>query len=506
MASQPPQTSEAPDAPSGRPPPSHRGLRLPLDGLKGGNSDQVVVPLSNRAKSQMYTTAPISHREAAAAERGRLTPRWDPDEQSQGFKPGGRRVLQQLTSRHSTLTDKMTAATELANLALDDAKDAIADADGTLEALVKLARTGVSAQAKERAAGALRNLAVSSWKNKEMIAEAGGIPALVEIAKAAGSTEASIDFAVGALASLALDADNKRLIADAEGIPVLVALVSNGQSAAIQTLAATCLGNLCSNECRVEKGQSNKVLVREASGIVPLVDLATYGTTEQREAAVGALWNLAFNNDNKRAIADAGGIPPLVDLVRAGTPAQKEKAAGALANLTVEEDNRSRVLGAGGIAALVPVMTGGETERQRSFAHACLTNLAIDSAIRQKILLTVANSGEAERAKTLVEDCRTPRGLAVDDAKIEAELRKEGATLPGASATPDVSDAMAAASASTAAATTDADDDTFPTPLTDRKGGHDLTEENWAERPSRPRRSRARTRRPSTRPRSGWAC
>ena len=93
MASQPPQTSEAPDAPSGRPPPSHRGLRLPLDGLKGGNSDQVVVPLSNRAKSQMYTTAPISHREAAAAERAPPSHRGGTPTSSRKGSTRGRRVL-----------------------------------------------------------------------------------------------------------------------------------------------------------------------------------------------------------------------------------------------------------------------------------------------------------------------------------------------------------------------------------------------------------------------------
>ena len=117
--------------------------------------------------------------------------------------------------------------------------------------------------------------------------------------------------------------------------------IERGLSAGIQTLAAICIGNLTSNEVG-NTGKSNKMLVAEAGGIPHLVDLATTGTTEQREAAVGALWNLGFNDANKKAIAAAGGIPPLVDLVRAGNARQKEQAAGALANLTVDEDNRSR--------------------------------------------------------------------------------------------------------------------------------------------------------------------
>ena len=34
--------------------------------------------------------------------------------------------------------------------------------------------------------------------------------------------------------------------------------------------------------------------------------------------------------------------------------------------------------------------SGGETERQRSFAHACLSNLAIDSAIKASGAITAA--------------------------------------------------------------------------------------------------------------------
>jgi hypothetical protein len=245
-----------------------------------------------------------------------------------------------LTDRHSSLTEKLKAATELGNQALGDAKEDIADGAGTIEALVSLAKSKHSEQAKERAAGALRNLAVESWKNKEQIASAGGIPPLVAIAET-GTTEAQVDFAVGALASLALDSDNKKLIAESGGIPVLVAQVRNGHTAAIQTLACIALGNLTSNEVG-NKGKSNKMLVAEAGGIEPLVDLAATGMMEQREAAVGALWNLAFNDANKKLIAAAGGIPPLVDLVARGTPRQKEQAAGALANLTCVNRVRTR--------------------------------------------------------------------------------------------------------------------------------------------------------------------
>ena len=186
--------------------------------------------------------------------------------------------------------------------------------------------------------------------------------------------------------------------------------------------------SLTSNEVG-STGRSNKVLIADAGGIVPLVELATCGTTEQREASVGALWNLSFNGANQRAIAEAGGIPPLVDLVRAGTRRQKEQAAAALANLTVEEDNRPRVVGAGGIAALVPLMSGGETERQRSFAHACLANLSIDSVIRAKIVMTARSGEETERAQALADACRKKLVIG-GDGEHDAAVPASAAATP----------------------------------------------------------------------------
>lgn len=197
--------------------------------------------LSRKAASQLYSGGPpLSHREAAASTRDRPSQR-----------AGNAEVTifsQLLTDRHSTAAEKMKAATELGNLALDENKEVIADTKGALAALVTLARDGTTAQARERAAGALRNLAVESWKNKEAIGEAGGIPPLVALASSATSSETTVDFAVGALASLALDADNKKLIAEAGGIATLVAHVENGATPAIQTLSAIALGKCATLE------------------------------------------------------------------------------------------------------------------------------------------------------------------------------------------------------------------------------------------------------------------
>lgn len=81
-----------------------------------------------------------------------------------------------LTSRHASASDKLKAATELGNLALQDAESSeIISSAGAVETLVALTRAGTTREQRERAAGALRNLAAHSDKNKRVIVDAGGV-------------------------------------------------------------------------------------------------------------------------------------------------------------------------------------------------------------------------------------------------------------------------------------------------------------------------------------------
>ena len=81
-------------------------------------------------------------------------------------------------------------------------------------------------------------------------------------------------------------------------------------------------------------------------------------------------------------------------------------------------------MGAGGIAALVPLMTGGQTERQRSFAHACLSNLAIDQFIKAKIVAVASSGSETQRAREFVSKCWSKGELEVDEAVIQAKIHE----------------------------------------------------------------------------------
>ena len=64
---------------------------------------------------------------------------------------------------------------------------------------------------------------------------------------------------------------------------------------------------------------ANRVAIREAGGIPPVVALVRRGAADCQEAAVMALGNLAYNNPaNQAAIVAAGAVGPLVALVRVG--------------------------------------------------------------------------------------------------------------------------------------------------------------------------------------------
>ena len=81
------------------------------------------------------------------------------------------------------------------------------------------------------------------------------------------------------------------------------------------------------------------------------------------------------------------------------------------------------------------MMSGGETERQRSFAHACLSNLAIDSMIRAKIVHTATSGAETARAQALADVCR--RGGEPQQPQpltSEAEQQQQGRATPTAAA------------------------------------------------------------------------
>ncbi|KAH8049104.1 hypothetical protein JL722_12104 [Aureococcus anophagefferens] len=98
----------------------------------------------------------------------------------------------------------------------------------------------------------------------------------------------------------------------ADRIAAHVRALREGDDAS-KTAAARELGSLAFSSSNPE----NKVLIAQAGGIEPLVQLLHDGSAVAKVRAVWALQNLAEHNGaNKLAIAEAGGIPLLVELAR----------------------------------------------------------------------------------------------------------------------------------------------------------------------------------------------
>ncbi|KAH8053790.1 hypothetical protein JL722_9269 [Aureococcus anophagefferens] len=89
---------------------------------------------------------------------------------------------------------------------------------------------------------------------------------------------------------------------------------------------------------------ANRVLIAEAGGIPPLLELLRDGSAEAKKAAMGALESLACNDANKVAIAETGGIAPLVELLRDGSAEAKEEAAWLLWYVAGDNNGGNKVL------------------------------------------------------------------------------------------------------------------------------------------------------------------
>ena len=117
-------------------------------------------------------------------------------------------------------------------------------------------------------------------------------------------------------------------MAEIEG---LVRALREGDDA--KTAVARALGDLA------YANGANRVLIAEAGGIPPLVELLRDGSADAKACAAMALNYLAYNYEASRVlIAEAGAIPLLVDLLRDGSADAKWAAAHALRNLACDND------------------------------------------------------------------------------------------------------------------------------------------------------------------------
>jgi hypothetical protein len=83
------------------------------------------------------------------------------------------------------------------------------------------------------------------------------------------------------------------------------------------------------------------------------------GNLHAKEAAAGALGNLALNLDNQYLISDAGAIPVLINLLETGDDGAKEHSAGALWYLAAAPENKQIIHAQGGIKPLIKEVIHG---------------------------------------------------------------------------------------------------------------------------------------------------
>ncbi|KAF6149917.1 hypothetical protein GIB67_008638 [Kingdonia uniflora] len=202
------------------------------------------------------------------------------------------------------------AAGALANLAADDKCSMEVAVAGGVHALVTLARSCKFEGVQEQAARALANLAAHGDSNSNNAAvgqEEGALEALVKLTRS--QHEGVRQEAAGALWNLSFDDRNREAIAQAGGVEALVALAQNCSTASqgLQERAAGALWGLSVSE-------ANSIAIGQEGGVAPLIALARSEAEDVHETAAGALWNLAFNPGNALRVVEEGGVPALVHL------------------------------------------------------------------------------------------------------------------------------------------------------------------------------------------------
>ncbi|XP_021902543.1 U-box domain-containing protein 15 [Carica papaya] len=142
--------------------------------------------------------------------------------------------------------------------------------------------------------------------------------------------------------------ENRVLVANAGGIPPLVQLLSYPDSR-IQEDAVTALLNLSIDE-------TNKKLISGEGAIPAIIEVLEHGSVEARENSAAALFSLSMLDENKVTVGLSNGIPPLVDLLQNGTIRGKKDAATALFNLSLNSSNKARAIDAGIVPPLLTLL------------------------------------------------------------------------------------------------------------------------------------------------------
>lgn len=218
---------------------------------------------------------------------------------------GLHKLVQLICDDEAPMIAKEEAAGAIRNLTInpDHQAELMAEDGQGVEALVGLLYSG-SPGAQEQVAGALMGIAVRA-ENRKQILSAGAMPALLVMLR--GGTDLAKERAAGAVRNLVVDTDNSDLLAT-DIIAVLTALLESGDDKT-KVQAAGVIRNLAVN-------LNGQLATVDASVLSPLVYLSNSGIGPTQEAAIGALQALASNEVVRGKIIREGGANALRAHVR----------------------------------------------------------------------------------------------------------------------------------------------------------------------------------------------
>mmetsp|Transcript_108798 Transcript_108798/g.306598 ORF Transcript_108798/g.306598 Transcript_108798/m.306598 type:complete len:768 (+) Transcript_108798:130-2433(+) len=264
-----------------------------------------------------------------------------------------------------------------------------------VQAQIEQLRSG-AADARQRAALTLRNLAVESAENQVAIVQAGALIPLVDLLQDA---EPDVrEEAARALWNLVrgtreINGRNQLAIAQAGAIGPLIRLLEDPVPR-VRVVAAAVLNDLTIDNT------GNKVAISRAGAIAPLIKLLINDDAPSLVMASGLLQGLARQNaDSQMTHALADAVVPLVGLLTTGSMLAQEEAALTLGIFaTCGEEIQTAIVRAGAVAPLVERLKG---DLMQGTAALALRNLASDNADSQA---AIARAGAIEPLVRLLED------------------------------------------------------------------------------------------------------
>lgn len=194
--------------------------------------------------------------------------------------------------------------------------------------------------------------------------------------------------AAGTLGNLAFNDDNKILIRDAGAIPPLVDLLKprNSEEAQVRlpSLPSSppsplpALPPLPLPLSSLLRPPSSPGRNRKHSV------LALTLSAMPQEASGVCLWNLGLDPESRKEIVACDGIPHLVDLLDSPSERVRRTAAGALGKLALDDPARIEIARLRGIHKLLYMVANGSEDERETAANA-LTNLARNDSNRKII-------------------------------------------------------------------------------------------------------------------------